>query len=300
MVKNPESDNFDIYDNLYSRSPYPHASVERITLYALNGELEATTENPTIRQYFNNLIRETDLDLDAEMILRRILIFGDAFVRLVKNANGDIINLHHLISKDVEIQVDGEGEVKEYMVTFGGETRTYSIEEILHFKWNPQESNPYGTSILKGLQPVVNRENQIMDGFLNALHAQAEGKPIPFDSEGNLRTLKAIPYVISNHTKVPIGLLTLKIENEAQHSLQMKEFEKMCQSLRDVIRNEYMEKIVKPETERKEYTEVTSIGWKRKNRPTHREMNSIMAQYNLGLIPLEDMKKLMGLEEYYV
>lgn len=45
MVETPEKDNLDVYYQLYSRNPYPHASVERIVLWALHGKLEAIAED---------------------------------------------------------------------------------------------------------------------------------------------------------------------------------------------------------------------------------------------------------------
>jgi len=112
--------------------------------------------------------------------------------------------------------------------------------------------------------------------------------------------LKAIPYAIAKHTQVPFGLLMMKIENEHLHSLQMKEFEKLCQSLRDLIRNEIVEKIIKPETERKGFREVASIGWKRKSKPSLEETKRIVKQIEQRTISVEEARKQLGLTEYYV
>lgn len=97
-----------------------------------------------------------------------------------------------------------------------------------------------------------------------------------------------------------LGLLTFEIKNEAIHELQMKEFEKVCQNLRDLIRNEIMEKIINPETERKGFREVASIGWKRKNKPTLKETKRILKQVEQGTISLEEARIQLGLTEYYV
>ena len=92
----------------------------------------------------------------------------------------------------------------------------------------------------------------------------------------------------------------MNIENEYLHNLQMKEFEKLCQSIRDLIRNEIVEKIIKPETERKGFREVASIGWKRKSKPNYNEVERLVKEYKLGNISPEEIKKQVGLTEYYV
>lgn len=300
MVENPERENLDKYFHMYSRNPYCHASVERIVLWALHGKLEAIAEDTGVKQHFQNLLEETNLDLDTYSILTTMLVFGDAYVRLVRNDEGDVVRLHHLSPRDVEIKCDEEGNVTEFIAKFGDNTFSYSPKDVLHFRWKPQPDTPYGISILKGLEPIVERESRIMSDFLRAFEAQTQGRTVAFDWERSLKELKAIPFIIAKHTQVPIGLLTMKIENEDLHELQMKEFEELCQNLRDVIRKEIMEKIIKPETERKGFREVASLGWKRKNKPTLHETERIIEKMRHGTISLEEARKQLGLTEYYV
>jgi len=300
MVKNPEKDNLHVYDQLYSRNPYPYASVERIVTWALHGKLEAISEDTSVMQYFQNLLEDTNLDLDTYSILTTTLVFGDAYVRLVRNNEGDIIRLHHLSPKNVEIMLDEEDNKTEFVATFGNETVSYSPRDVLHFRWKPQPDNPYGTSILKGLEPVVEKENRIMVDFLRAFKAQARGQTVDFDSERALKALKVTPLIIAKHTQVPIGLLTFRVENETLHESQMREFEKLCQNLRDLIRKEIMEKIIEPETERKDFRKVAKLGWRRKNKPILHKTKRIIEKMRLGTISLEEARKQLGLTEYYV
>jgi len=163
MVENPERENLDTYDYMYSRTAYPHASVERITLWTLDGELEAIANDVSVKQYFQNLIEETNLDVEhAYSVLRNMLIYGDAYVRLIRDEKGDIVRLHHLNPKIVEIECDESGKKISYATKLGDETRSYSPKDVLHFRWKPQQNSPYGTSILKGLEPLVTRNNKIM------------------------------------------------------------------------------------------------------------------------------------------
>jgi len=301
MVKNPERENLDAYYYIYSRTAYPHASVDRIVHWALDGELEAIAKDGNVKHCFQSLIEKTNLDVQhAYSILRSMLVFGDAYVRLVRDDDENIVRLHHLSPKDVEIKCDEEDNVTEFVVKFGDETVSYSPKNVLHFRWKPQENTPYGTSILKGLEPIVKRENRIMNDFLRAFEAQAQGRAVAFDSERSLKELKAVPFIIAKHTQVPIGLLTMRVRNETIHRLQMKDFEILCQSLRDLIRNEIVEKIIKPEIERKGFQEIARIDWKRKSRPSPKEAERIVENMQRGIIPLEEALKQLGLKEYYV
>jgi hypothetical protein len=303
VVKNPEQDHLETYRWMVTRNPYPYASVDRIVHWALSGEVVVLAENPEIRKYFQNLLEETNLDHDTYSILNNILVFGDAYVLLLRNDDGSIKCVRHLNPKSVEIVLNDDKTEKEFIVDygeFGGDKETYPSNDVLHFRWKPQPDSPYGFSLMKGLEPLVEREHKIMDEFMKALHAQAEGKSVDFDSEGNLQVLKAIPYAFSKHTGVPIGLLTFKIEDELAHKLQMDDFELMCQDLRDLLRNEIIKKVIKPETTRKGFTEIASIGWKRKNKVTAEEMKATMAELKLGLITIEEVRKRLGLTEYYV
>lgn len=300
MVRNPERENFDRFENICTRNPYPFAAVDRIVTWTLHGEMEAISENPSTRQYFQNLLRSTHLYWDTRSILRNLLVYGDAYVRLVRDNEENIVRLHHLSPKDVEIMLDNEGNVTEFSVTFGDETVSYPPHEVMHFRWVPQEGNPYGVSLMKGLEQYVEMDNRIMDAFLKAFQAQARREPVIFDSTRNLRILKAIPYAIAAHTKVPIGLLKMNIEDETSHRFQMEKFEKRCQSLRDILRNEIMQKIIQPEIERRSLEGNVSIGWKRRSKPSLSETEYIMSQLELGIITLEEAKKQFGLTEYYV
>lgn len=303
MVRNPEQDHLETYYWMVTRNPYPYASVDRIVLWALSGEVVAIAENPEIQEFFQNLLEKTNLDHDTHGILRNILVFGDAYVLLLRDTDGNIKGIRHLNPKSVEIVLNEDKTEKEFIVDygeFGGEKETYPSKDVLHFRWKPQPDSPYGFSLMKGLEPLVERERRIMDEFVKALHAQAQGKSVDFDSEENLRILKTIPYLFSQHTGVPIGLLTMKIENELAHKLQMDNFELMCQDLRDLLRNGIIEKVIKPETTRKGFHEVASIGWKRKSKVTAEDTKATMAELKLGLITIEEVKKRLGLTEYYV
>ena len=93
MVKNPESENLDTYYQIYSRTAYPHAAVHRIVYWALDGELEAIAEDESVKHYFQSLIEETNLDVQsAPSILRSMLVSGDAYVRLVRDDKGNIVD----------------------------------------------------------------------------------------------------------------------------------------------------------------------------------------------------------------
>jgi len=296
MVENPEKDNFDTYHYIFSRNPYPFASVDRIVTWALQGRLEAIAEDEKVKTYFQNLLKKTRLDfLDTRSILRSMLVFGDAYARLVRDNEGDIVRLHYLSSRNVEIMCDDEGNETEYVWKIGNGTSSFSPKDVLHFRWKPQKDTPYGTSLMKGLERIVARDNQIKIDFLKALRGQIKD----FDSERSLEVLKTIPFLIAKHTQVPIGLLTMRVENELAHRLQMNEFERLCQTLRDLIRNEIIEKIIKPETERKGFQEIARIGWKRKDRPSLEEVERIIENMKRGVIPLEEAQKQLGLKDYY-
>lgn len=299
-MKNPERDYLDTYSLIYSRNPLPYASVERIADWALEGEVVAITDTKQISEYFQRILEETDLDIDTHTILRTMLIFGDAYVLLLRDGDGNIKNMRHLDAKNVEIVLDENNIEKEFIVDYGTVRETYPAKEVMHFRWKKQPDNPYGFSLMRGLEPLVEREHKIMDEFMKALHAQAEGERVDFDSEGNLGILKAIPYLFSKHTGVPIGLLTFKIENELAHKLQMDDFEMKCQGLRDLLRNEIVEKVIKPETTRKGFQEIASIGWKRKSKITSEDTEATIAELKLGLITPDEARRRLGLKEYYV
>ena len=296
MVENPEKDNFDTYHYIFSRNPYPFASVNRIVTWALQGRLEAIAEDEKVKTYFQNLLKKTRLDfLDTRSILRSMLVFGDAYARLVRDNEGDIVRLHYLSAKNVEIMCDEEGNETEYVWKMGDDISSYSPKDVLHFRWKPQRNTPYGTSLMKGLERTVAIDNKIKDDFLKALGGQIVG----FDSKRSLEQLKTVPFLIAKHTQVPIGLLTMRVENELAHRLQMNKFERLCQTIRDLIRNEIIDKIIKPETERKGFQEIASIGWKRKDRPSLEEVERIIESMNRSVIPLEEARKQLGLTEYY-
>lgn len=301
MVKNPEIGNLDAYHNLWSSNVWPHVAVERIELWALHGDMEAIANDPTVKQYFNRLFERTHLDMDVHGIVGGMLVAGDAYVKLVRDTNGEIVGIHRLPPKNVEIILDEKGLEKEFNVDFDGQKETHPAQDVMHFRWIPQEDSPYGVSLMKGLAPYVNTENRLMTEFLAALDAQAHGKNVNFDSAGNLRVLKAVPLQIAKHTGVPVALLTMQAYDERIDALEMEAFEKTCQSLRDTLRREIIEKVIVPETRRKGFTETVSLGWKRREKLLSPEKTqALIDQFKNGLITLDELKKRTGVADYYV
>jgi hypothetical protein len=294
MVLNPEKDRLSIYDDLWSTDALSHGSVERLVTFSLEGDLKIHNKNVVDQMLTRTLLEDTEIDEHLDSAMRTAIIYGDSFNIIRRNAESSIERIIPLDPKNVEINTDTSQNIDSYEVKIGPEGK-YSKNDIIHIQFQKQQDSPYGLSMMKGIESYVEKEDEINAGLLKALR----GENPTFDSEGNLRILKALPLLYSRHFGVPVGYLTVNFVTDEQYYLEKALFGKRCQQFRDTIRNELMQKVISPEVTRLGLSPELNIGWRVKERPLLKEIENLIAMQQVGAISIDEFKIKMGMDYYF-
>jgi len=105
--------------------------------------------------------------LNEDKLYKNLLSTGNTFLRLVKGV-GMGAEFEVLNSKDVEIMLNANGEVKNYSYCIGDFTYSYPEEEILHIKFanivkTDRDNMHYGYSPLEAGMKIVTASSEIFN-----------------------------------------------------------------------------------------------------------------------------------------
>lgn len=293
MVKNPEAKNLEKYEYFYQRNAYPHGGIERIVQYALEGELHILSDGEYDQRLTQDLIKKPRLERTVNSLLKTSFIKGDGYARIIRDDQEKIVRYQHFFVKDVEILIKNG---KSYEVNYGSEKIEYPEKAVLHIQNNKQKSSPYGLSKLKGLDYVVERHKEIFKQYPRALR----GLIPDFDFDGNLKFLQQEKYFYSRHFGIPIGILTLQIDDIEQHKREIKEFDKNNSGYREIIRKEIINKILTSEIKRNKIDTDLSIGWMRTYTPTLEILREANKSFKAKKIRIDEFVDRVQKKDYYV
>jgi len=137
-----------------------------MTGYSLTSESENVEAKKFIYEYLDGISLELTM-LDA---VKQALIFGDAFIEIVKA--GDVITSLKLVNPiQMSVDTDEHGVVKGYIQStgMGGKSIKFKPEEIMHVRFFPQTTSPYGISIIGPNLTNISRKINVDSSIYNAI-----------------------------------------------------------------------------------------------------------------------------------
>ena len=108
-----------------------------------------------------------------ENMLRTMSIAGDAFAEIIRDDDGDVLNLKSLDPSTIKIYVDKKGIIKKYEQISkieGKQSVNFEPEEILHFARNRVADEIHGVSMVDALVNIILMKNEAMDDMKKVMH----------------------------------------------------------------------------------------------------------------------------------
>ncbi len=111
-----------------------------------------------------------------EDAIRTYQIGGDAFLEIVRDKEGNLINIKSLNPENIKIVVNRKGRIKRYeQINRVKKTeRKFKPEEMLHFARNRVANEIHGVSLIKSVEKIILMRNEAMDDWKRVLHRNVD------------------------------------------------------------------------------------------------------------------------------
>jgi len=155
----------EIFEDVVTHVPLVAAAVDLTVDFSVSPGLYVTAENEQVIESCNKLMTRLNFDILLRQIVKFMLVYGDCFVEIVKNEDGEdgtISNLKILHPKTMTVKRSETGEVEGYIQTIGSgqESIKFEADEIVHFIYNKIGDRAYGTSMIEPILPVLKMKLQ--------------------------------------------------------------------------------------------------------------------------------------------
>lgn len=105
-----------------------------------------------------------------ENMIRTYYIGGDAYAEIIRDDEGNLINLKPLNPKRITIVVNRQGIITRYEDTFRGNKQTFKPEEILHFSRNRIADQIHGVSVIDAVENIILARNESITDYKQVMH----------------------------------------------------------------------------------------------------------------------------------
>jgi hypothetical protein len=210
LVPNPDPITPKTYERM-ALDPKVSACLETITNATVRG-WEITGGKQEHRDFIENMLRKMDMNNIFKQVINRTLQFGHTSTEKVYDVvdgKWEIIKYKVLVSKDVEYKITATGEIRQiwqfvsawnnFPSSSASQNNTMGLNrlngyrkftpiKINHMTFKPMYSNPYGQSILKG----VNKIWIVKDHMLRywSRHLEVLGSAMIIAKAGGMKTEK--------------------------------------------------------------------------------------------------------------
>lgn len=124
-----------------------------------------TTELSKFRTILENITGWGEDTFESIMwnmiVMKKVL--GDSFAEIIRDKEGQIVNIKPLFTGDMRVVVDGQGIIKRYEHRLGNKVTTFEPSDILHLVNERCANEIHGTSIIEACQWVIDARNEAMD-----------------------------------------------------------------------------------------------------------------------------------------
>ena len=108
-----------------------------------------------------------------ENMIRTMWIGGDSYAEIIRDAEGNLINIKVLDPGVIEIVQNGKGIIKGYEQTSkikGGGVKEFTPEEIFHLCRNRVADEGLGTSVVEKIENIILMRNESMSDYKEVMH----------------------------------------------------------------------------------------------------------------------------------
>jgi hypothetical protein len=233
IVENPDEVNLDSYSQLYRRNATVHLCIGWIVDLALSPEMMISHADETIRGSFKTFIDIVHLHSQLYDIARRMLVYGDAFLFLVESDKSSArLELREVPVSRLRIKVDTKRQVIGYAQPTDTRLIHRSLDQIVHFMWQPEKGAYYGTSMVRGIEQAAYEKTQLQKLIMDGVKALSSGRPLEHDLDDLVERSRRVDHEILDHFRVPAALAYGEDTSREELFRQFPRFDNLCEQLR--------------------------------------------------------------------
>ena len=264
IIENPDEVNLDSYLQLYRRNSTVHLCIGWIVDLTLSGEMTISHADAVIRNSCKAFIDNIHLHSQLYDVARCMLIYGDAFLFLAGwDKSNARLELRQVPVSALRIKVDTKGQVIGYAQPTDTGLIHRSLDEIVHFMWQPEKDAYYGTSMVRGIEQASCEKKQLLQLMMDGVKALSTGKPFEHDLSDLVKRSRHVDREILDHFRVPTALAYGEDTSKEELLRQFPRFDNLCEQLRRNLAETVEASIFKRYAARKGLNEIPKLEFER-------------------------------------
>lgn len=160
----------------YKQIPELNAAIDAIAAWSIGKGYIADPETTLILDMITGWGKDTFNSIMSNMI-RIYHIGGDAYAEIIRDEEGNLINLKPLSPSVIMHVVDKKGRIKRYEQLSrvkGNKNIIFQPEEIFHLSRNRLGDEMHGEGIIKAVESIILMRNEAMNDWKRVLHRNVD------------------------------------------------------------------------------------------------------------------------------
>ncbi|MHA1353754.1 MAG: phage portal protein [Candidatus Heimdallarchaeota archaeon] len=166
-----ENTNWTKYLGYYRTIPELKAVIDAKATWTVGKGFKADSETEATLNFITGWGKDT-FNTIIENMIRTYNIGGDAFCEIIRNDEGDILNLKPLDPGVIIIVVDRQGRIKRYeqKSKVKSPNKKFNPENIFHLARNRVADEIHGQSMIEALETIILMRNEAMSDMKKLMH----------------------------------------------------------------------------------------------------------------------------------
>ena len=170
-----DNSNWSQYLGYYKQIPELAAAIDAKATWTVGKGFKANDRTTFILEGIRGWGKDT-FNTILENMIRTYQIGGDAFCEIIRDDEGNIINLKPLDTGTMRIVVDRKGVIKRYeqLSKTKNKPEKFKPDEIFHLARNRVADEIHGVSIIERLTNIILMRNEAMNDWKRVLHRNVD------------------------------------------------------------------------------------------------------------------------------
>lgn len=174
-----QNQNWPIWYGYYIKIPEINSAINAKARWTVG---KGYTSDPTTKFILDNIrgFGKDTFDTILENMIRTYIIAGDSFAEIIRDKEGNLINLKSLDPQSIKIIANKKGIIKRYEQTAKVGRKSAHIkfkpDEIFHLSRNRVADEIHGQSIIPAVIDIIDSRNEAMKDMRKLMHRHV--KPV--------------------------------------------------------------------------------------------------------------------------
>ena len=166
-----KSARFKAIEGVYKTNSILFTAINKKAQLVASEGLFIETKRPDIEDAFNKLVKDLNLNYKIEQISKQLMLYGNCYVEVVRNALGNISGLVLIDPKSVVIEHNEFGDISNFFQkTDKGQFIELGTDNIIFFRINETTDGVYGIGMVEPLWRDLTIYENIQDGTANYVY----------------------------------------------------------------------------------------------------------------------------------